>query len=176
MPRTVAKDSGEKLQIAILTFAMTGGGFALLTLLLIFLNRGAAEDANRMEKSYKDLTATLLDAEMRQLRANAPRGEPATDNSLGEIVKAALDRNGLKCSNFPQVKPKPGKKAGLEELPLRITVDPAKLQPLLMFVAEVQEAKKTINVESVDFKRDNRSKPEEELWTATVDFIEYVTK
>ena len=174
MPRTTAKDSGEKLQIAILTFAMTGGGFALLTLLLIFLNRGAAEDANRMEKSYKDLTTTLLDAEMRQLRANAPRTDagPATDNSLGEIVKAALDRNGLKCSNFPQVKPKPGKKTGLEELPLRITVDPAKLQPLLKFVAEVQEAKKTINVESVDFKRDNRSKPEEELWTATVDFIE----
>jgi type II secretory pathway component PulM len=177
MPNAVPKDSGEKLQIAILTLAMTAGGFALLTIIFVFfLNPSAEADLSRQQKSYEALTQKLLSAEMKELRANAKRSEAQpTTNSLGEIVKDALDRFGLKYPKFPPVTPKTIK-AGLEELRLKISVEPAKLQQILQFVAVVQDAKKTIQVENVNFKRDTRSKAEDELWTGSAEFVDYVTK
>lgn len=177
MPKIASKDSGEKLQIAILTLAMTAGGFAILTLLLVlFMNPNADAEAARLQRSYKELTDTLLGAEMKQLRATAKRGE-SNDNTktLGEIVKNALDLHGLKYPTFPQVSPK-SLRPGLDELRLKIGVEPAKLLQLLQFVAVVQDAKKTIQVENVSFKRDTRSKPEDDLWTGSAEFVDYVTK
>ena len=167
MPKAPNKDSSELLQIVTLTFAMTGGGFALLTLVLkLFLNPGAAADAQQAETSYGNLTKALLEPQNTELRRNAKRTEKQDlTQTLAEIVKAAGDFNGMKFPNFPQTTIK-SPKAGLEEHRIKISVDPAKLSNILMFVAAVQDRKKTIQVESVSFKRDNKSKGDENLWTA----------
>ena len=60
MPKLEAKDSSEKLQITVLTLAMTGGGFALLTLVFVFfLNPGAANEADRLQKRSDNRRALL---------------------------------------------------------------------------------------------------------------------
>ncbi len=176
MSNHTIKDSSERLQVITLTFAFTGGCFALLTLLLrLFFIPGAEAEARQSEKSYADLVATLQRPQSKDLRANAKRGENQDNTStLAEIVKLAGDRRGVKLPTLPP--PTITQKAGLEERKIKVMTDPAKLADLIHFAAAVQDSKKTIQVEGISFKRDNRSKPEDQHWIGTVEFIDYVTK
>ncbi len=176
MPKnSTTKDSSELLQIVTLTFAMTGGGFALLTLILkLFMSPGAEVEAKTAERNYGELVATLQQPQSKDLRANAKRGENQ-DNSdtLAEILKKAGDSNGVK---FPVPQTTSTQKAGLEERKIKITTEGTKLQNLILFAAQVQDTKRTIQIEGASFKRDTRAKPDEESWIATVEFIDYVSK
>jgi type II secretory pathway component PulM len=177
MPRATSKDSSEKLQIIILTFAMTGGAFALVTLLLVFwFNPSAEQRAQALEAEYKDLTQLLLKQEMRDLRANAKMSEGQENNRpIGEIVMDSLQKFELEPRTFPQARTKTSK-SGLEEVTQKIDVKPARLANLLQFVASVKDARKTIQVETISINRDTRAKGDDDSWTATVDFVDYVTK
>lgn len=177
MPRTTSKDASEKLQITILTFAMTGGGFALLTLLLIFwLNPSAEQKALGLEAAYKNLKELLLKQEMRDLRANAKMSEGQENNRpIGEIVLETLQKYQLEYPTFPQARTKVAK-SGLEEVTQRIDVKPARMANILQFVATVKDARKTIQVETFSINRDTKAKGDDDSWTATVDFVDYVTK
>ncbi|HVR75568.1 MAG TPA: hypothetical protein VMT52_14630 [Planctomycetota bacterium] len=177
MSRTASKDSSEKLQITILTFAMTGGGFALLTLLLIFwLNPSAEQNAQALELEYRNLTQLLLKQEMRDLRANAKMSEGQENNRpIGEIVLEALQKYQLDYPTFPQALTKVAR-SGLEEVTQKINVKPARMANILQFVAAVKDARKTIQVESFSINRDTKAKGDEDSWIATVDFVDYVTR
>jgi len=173
MARSNKQESGEWLQIATLTFAMTGGGFALVLLLLkFFMIPGAQAEADRAQKSYGDLVKLLQDSATKDLRATAKRTEGVEQSgSLGELIKKAGDDNGIKFPTIPVATVKG------EEHRIKITSDPAKLQDLVNFVAAVLDQKKTIQVETVSFKRDPRAKSaDEDSWTCVADFVDYVAK
>ena len=179
MARSGEKDSGEKLQIAILTLAMTAGGFALVTLIFVlFVNPSARERATKAEGEYEELTKMLGSQEMQELRATAERsaGQDKT-TTLRDTVVETLALYGLayKSVNPPKVKPI---KAGLDEVTQKLPLQPAPLVAILQYVATVENAKKTFQVLSLDLNRDRgkRSAPDNELWTATVEFRDYVSK
>ncbi|HZN58920.1 MAG TPA: hypothetical protein VFD71_12645 [Planctomycetota bacterium] len=177
MAKTAAKENSETLQLVILTFAMTGGLFALLTgVLVLFLNVGAAEEAQQAEKSLGDLQTFLLSPEMRDLRVNAEKAKSqGATNTLGEIVQESMSQASLSCPNFPAITPK-NLRPGLDEHRIKLTLNPAPLQQLIQFVGTVPEARRTIQVDSVSFKRDTRNKTEDDSWVCTVEFVEFVTK
>lgn len=177
MPKSAKPESGEWIQVATLTFAMTGGGFALVLLLLnFFMIPEARSNADRSQNSYADLTKELLKRETKDLRANAKRAEGQDlSTTLGEIIKQAGDANGIRFPNFPAPSIKKTDK-GPEEHRIKITSESSKLQFLAEFVAAVEQKKKTIQVEAVNFKRDPRAKAEEDLWTCTAEFVDYVAR
>jgi len=169
---------GEKLQTAILTFLMTGGGFALVTLIFVlFLNPGKAGEVARVEKEYQDLTALLSKPEKTALRAQAKLSEgQANTKTLSEVVNEALTTYQLDYGTFAATPPK-AFKAGLDKVDLEIPVKPAKLLNIMQFMAAVRDAKKTIQVESATITRDRRALGEEDdSWSATVHFVDYISK
>lgn len=177
MAKKEAHAANEKLQIAVLTLAMTAGGFLLVTLgLVYYLNPQAKAEADRTEQSYKKMTELFVGNELKELRRQAKIAE-SKDNAKGlrEIVSEAGDQNGIKFPNFQNAVTKPIK-PGLDSVTQTITTAPASLQSLLYFIVDVKEAKKTIQVQDARFNRDPRSKSEDNLWTVTVEFIDYVTK
>ena len=87
----------------------------------------------------------------------------------------ALQRHQLDTANFQQPRTKTSK-SGLEEVSQRIDVKPARMANILQFVATVKDARKTIQVETFSINRDPKAKGDDDSWTATVDFVDYVTK
>lgn len=182
MGKPSERDSSEKLQIAVLTFAMTGGGFALVTLVFIlFLNPSSRSLADDLTRKYKELTTLLLSQEMKGLRTQERISQVKSgdkgDLDLRGIVGENLTRYQLEYKSFPQAKRVNEGKAGLEETHQQIDLKPAMLTPILQFVAEVKDTKKTIQVESVNITREARAKEkEDDSWTASVTFVDYVSK
>ena len=178
MPKSTKPESGEWLQIATLTFAMTGGGFALVLLLLkFFMIPDAQTGANTAEENYKRLSVELLKPATKDLRVNAKRAQGQDlSTTLGEIVKQSLDANGVRfAGTFPAANVKKSDR-GPEEHRLKIISEPSPLQPLIDFVAAVEQRKKTIQVEAASFKRDTRAKPDEDAWICTVELVDYVAR
>jgi hypothetical protein len=179
MARSDAKDSGEKLQIAILTLAMTGAGFALVTLIFVlFINPSASDRAARAAGDYAKLHKLLTSQEMQELRATAKRSA-GQDNTktLTDIVVETLSTYGLE---YKSIKPAVTKsiKPGLDEVRQSLGLQPASLVAILQYVATVESAKRTFQTLSLDLthSKKKRSAPEDELWVANVEFRDYVSK
>jgi hypothetical protein len=173
-------DSGDqKFEIALFTCAFLAGGLLIITLVLsMFMNPSAESEVERLEKSYKEQGKLLRSPEMKSLRAQAKLSE-GQDNrkTLKEIIDEQYKRYGLEMDRFPAATPKKVS-AGIEAVPQQIVLKPAKLVSILQFVAAVQEAKKSIQVESVRLDRPRRGREKEvpDAWSATVDFVDYVAK
>ena len=177
MPRAHEKDSTEKFQIIILTFGMTGAGFALLTLVLVtFLNPGKVETLDALKKEYGELTKLLQTSEMRNLRAQAKLGEGQQNTlDIREIIQKALEARMLTANVFGQAK-LTQEKGGLERKEQTIDLRPAKLLNILQFVGDVRDAKKTIQVHMVSLNRDRSAREEDDSWSANIRFVDYGQK
>ena len=180
MAKSSEKGMSEKFQVAMLTFAMTGGGFALVTLALaVFHNPSAKATSEDAERRYNDLTKLLSKSEVRSLREQAKLSEAQGQaKSLSEIVSEKLQSFQLEFSSFPE--PKPSElRAGLVRLDLDLTLKPAKLSNILQFLGAVKDAKKTIKVESLTINRDRTTRAksaDEDSWNGSVHFVDYVSK
>ncbi len=178
MARTSDKQSGEKFQIVILTFGMTGAGFALLALLLIlFLNPSKAAQVEELKKEYAKLTTLLQGPEMKNLRVQAKLSE-AQENKKGlrEIISETLTARQLQQGSFPMAKTT-DLKVGLQKVEQNIDVKAAKILNILQFIGDVKDSKKTIQVEMVNFSRDRSAKDQEEdSWAASIRFVDYIQK
>jgi hypothetical protein len=178
MARKSEKDTSEKLQIAMLTFGMTGAGFAILAVILaLFLNPRAAARVDNLKAEYKRLTSYLVTERVRNLRAQDKLNE-GQENTRGirEIISQALDSRQLQQGTFPMPKRTELKKGGgLEKIEQTIDVRSAKLLQILQFLGDVKDAKKTIQVESVNIWRDRKTQ-DDDSWNATLRFADYERK
>jgi len=179
MTRSDDKNSGEKLQIAILTLAMTAGGFALVTLIfLLFMNPRAGVRAEEAEKDYKELAQLLSSQKMQELRATAKRSAGQDDTQLRDVAADTLKKyTGLKYKSVKTVTPK-SIKPGLDVVRQPFDLKPAPLVEILQYVATVENEKKTFQVLSLNLTRakKTRSGPDGNLWGATGEFRDYVSK
>ena len=142
MAKPSERESGEKLQIAVLTFAMTAGGFALVTLVFaLFFNPSARGQADDLTHRYKELVSLLSSPEMRGLRTQDNLvGKKDNTKSLRDIVGDNLGTFAIDFKSFPVAKPGALGKAGLEEIHQQIDLKPKGLTPILQFIASVKEA------------------------------------
>jgi len=178
MARESEKESSEKLQIVILTFGMTGAGFALLALILaLFLNPSKAAQVDELKKEYAKLTSFLQNPEMKNLRVQAKLSEAQENKkSLREIISEAMTARQLQQGAFPMAKTT-DLKAGLQKVEQTIDLKAAKMLNILQFIGHVKDAKKTIQVETVSITRDRASKDQDEdSWAASVRFVDYIQK
>jgi hypothetical protein len=176
MPRT--DPTSEKFQIAIFTCAFLAAGLALITLVLaLFMNPSSASDVKSLEGGYQQITKLLAGPEMKSLRAQAKVSDVTGEQkrTLPEIVSDQMKAYGLDFSRFERATPKPVG-AGMEEVRQPIDVKPAKLMPILQFIASVKDAKKSIQVRTVKIERDRKSKGDEDSWTANIEFVDYASK
>ena len=173
MAKTNSPESSEKLQIAILTFFMTAGGFLLLTLVFaFFLNDSKQSDMKLAERRYSDLTKLLAQEDMRRLRQQDKiSGEKDDTETVREIIDKNLSSYGIEYRDFPPSR----KRARSQEITQKITLKPTAMRPILQFVAAVEATKKSIRVASLDFNHDKRAGATADSWNASIDFIEYDT-
>jgi hypothetical protein len=179
MAKSSEKGMSEKFQVAMLTFAMTGGGFALVSLVLVLLlNPSAKATSEDSEKKYNELTKLLSKSEVKSLREQAKLSEAQGQaKSLSEIVSEKLQTFQLEFSSFPEPK-STDLRAGLVRLDLDLSLKPAKLSSVFQFLGAVKDAKKTVKAETLTINRDRtRSKtPDDDSWSATIHFVDYVSK
>ena len=177
MARKAGKESNEKLQIAILTLAMTGGGFALLTMVLAFyLNPAAGEVTAAAQKEYKELVKLLESPDMKNLRAQAKLSEGQEGKrDLRQVISEAMSSRQLQQGNFPAAKITEGK-GGMQKVEQSIDLKSAKLLQIFQFLGDVLDAKKTIRAESLTLTRERRSQQDSEgdSWGSTLRFVDYV--
>ncbi len=173
MANTNSPESSEKLQIAILTFFMTAGGFLILTLVFAFyLNDSKQSDMKGAERTYSDLTKLLAQEDMRRLRQQDKISSEKDDTeTVREIIDKNLSSYGIDFRDFPP----PRKRAKSQEITQKITLKPAAMRPILQFIAAVEATKKSIRVASLDLNRDKRAGVAADSWIASVDFVEYDT-
>lgn len=176
MPINIGREKpGEILQIAMLTLAMTGGGFLLLFLMLsLVLIPSVQEDVAAAKDDYSSLTTQLQSAVAKDLRSGARRKKETGDDrqSLGEIVDQKL-----KVFGVSEDRRRAGGRGDRTELTL--TTLHAPLNQLLSFVTSVREAKKTVQVQNVKIRRKARSRSQEgpeDAWTLEVVFLDYDKK
>ena len=179
MAKSSEKGMSEKFQVAMLTFAMTGGGFALVTLVLVLLlNPSAKATSEDSEKRYNDLVKLLSKPESKALREQARLSEAQGQaKGLSDIVREKLQSFQIDFSSFPEPKPTT-LTAGLVRLDLELSLKPAKLSSILQFLGAVKDAKKTIKVETLTINRDrSRAKTaDDDSWSASAHFVDYVSK
>ena len=176
MARKSNKNTGEKTQIAVLTFAMTGGGFALLTLVLVlFLNPRAERRVAAWQQEYKNLTELLKTTDMKNLRAQAEREKGQDINKdLRDVIEASRTQRQLPPGSLPFPRTTP-LKGGLTRVEQTVDVKSAKMRNILMFIGDVRDAKKNIQVEQVTIARDTRTRgADDDTWNASVKFVDYV--
>ena len=166
---------GEKLQIAILTFFMTAGGFLLLTLVFtLFFNPRLDTRMKKAETEYKQLCALLQKEDVRRLRQqDRLNQEKGDEQGLRRLISENLSKYGLQFREFRS--PRESTKKGVTEISQPITLLPASMTPILQFVAAVQAARKSIQVASLDMNRNKRAAAGEDSWQASVMFIDYET-
>jgi hypothetical protein len=175
MARISEKQEGERIQIAILTLGMTGGGFALLTVVLsFFMNPAATERIDGLKTQSAGLVKLLQSDETKRLRAQAKLNkEQENSKGLREIIYDASVKRGLEQGNVPPTKTT-DMKGGLRKFEQTVSFRPAKLMNLFFLVADVKDAKKTIQVESVTVTRDRRAKDgDDDAWNSTMRFADY---
>ena len=176
MANTNSPDGGgEKLQIAILTFFMTAGGFLLLTLVFtLFFNPRLDTRMKKAETEYKQLCALLQKEDVRRLRQqDRLNQEKGDEQGLRRLISDNLSKYGLQFREFRAPRRKSTKKGGITEISQPITLLPASMTPILQFVAAVQAARKSIQVASLDLTRNKRAAVGEDSWQASVVFVDY---
>ena len=175
MPKEHASSVSEWLQIAILAGFFTAGGFALVALvLLLFLNPRKEVEANTFQGDYTRLVKLLESKDMKILRQTAKTSEGEEGaKDLREIVQDAMILYALGFKDFGRPTERPLQ--GMVEITQKIVLNPAPLRSIVQFVTEVEESKKTINVASVQFRKESRGRTENERqqWQATVEFVDY---
>ncbi len=176
MANTNSPDGGgEKLQIAILTFFMTAGGFLLLTLVFtLFFNPRLDTRMKKAETEYKQLCALLQKEDVRRLRQqDRLNQEKGDEQGLRRLISENLSKYGLQFREFRNARK--SNKKGVTEIVQPITLQPASMTPILQFVAAVQASRKSIQVAALDFTRNKRAAAGEDSWQASVVFIDYET-
>lgn len=175
MAKTDSSESSETLQIAILTFFMTAGGFLILTLVFTFwFNPEAGARLEAAEKTYQDLAKLLSQEEMRRLRQQDRESkESANDQGLREIIDEKLDVYSVQYREVRPPKRSPTKKGGMIEITQSVPLEPAPMMRILQFVAAVADVRKSIQVDSIDLSRNKRAGEDEDSWQATVIFVDY---
>ena len=174
MANTNSADGGdEKLQIAILTFFMTAGGFLILTFVFtLYLNPRLDTRMKSAEREYEALCKLLQQDDVRRLRQHDRENqEKGGEQDLKTLITEHLERYGLDYREFRSPRKTP-KKGGITEIAQQISLQPAPMRPILQFVAAVQASRKSINVKSLDFNRP-RAAAGEDSWQASVIFIDY---
>lgn len=174
MARESGKQAGEKIQIAVLTFAMTAGGFALLTLALAMkLNPDSAERVTTLESKSKLLVKLLDDPETRNLRwqAKQTEGQDST-KGLADIIFDAVRGRGLTQGNIPPARTQDTR--GIRRIEQTVQLNPGKLSSIFGLVGDLKDSKKTIRIETVDVTRDRKAAEDEDSWTATLKIVDYV--
>lgn len=162
--------SEEFFQIVFLTLLMTGGGLGLIFLIFHFWlvpnHRVAAE---RAASEYRDMSGLLLSDEMQALRAQAKAQEEAGESSQSQqvIVRDQLARHGLKLGgdSFPKLD------GSAERYSFKVEAAP--LRSILLFVASLRSAKKTLEVASLDLNRPNRRTEGDDLFDASIELYDY---
>jgi len=183
------KGSGETIQIVILTLFMTGGGFALISLVLsLFLIPARADDLERQmqdEKSLSELLARKNNAKNRMwdLRSRARDAEKAVGStSLRERVESQLGPLQSNVTNFPKVNEHliGGKTM---EHSQGIDLKDARLQDVFDFVARVKQNNPSVHVGSVKVTRSTRGSgsgaagggADDDKWQVNLVFYLYTT-
>ena len=177
MANTNSPDGGgEKLQIAILTFFMTAGGFLLLTLVFSFyLNPKLDTRMKAAEKTYQNLCKLLQQDDVRRLRQqDRLNQEKGAEENLKTLISENLSKFGIEYREFRPAR-KLTKKGGITEIAQPIALKAASMTPILQFVAAVQASRKSIQVASLDMNRNKRAAAGEDSWQASVMFIDYET-
>jgi hypothetical protein len=154
----------------------TAGGFALVTLVFVLkLNPNQAAEAREQAKSYQELKKRLSDSQMKLLRQQAKKsqGQESAKN-LSAIITETMATYSLAYSSLPS--PTTKTKSGLSELTQKVILKAAPMRPILQFIATVKEAKKSIEVASVNISPARGGKGGEDAWIATVEFVDYVTQ
>jgi type II secretory pathway component PulM len=169
-----SSSSGELSQILFLTLVMTGGGLSLLYLVFGFWlvpdKRRLSDDAAR---EYERFTKLLLSDDMQGLKSQAKVQDEASNESaiLQNIANEKAQTFGLRLQSVS-----PPTKDGNAEA-VTVKIDPASLSAILMYVADVRAAKKTIEVAGINLNRGSRrgrtDAAAETLFSATVDFLDY---
>ncbi len=175
MANTNSPDGGgEKLQIAILTFFMTAGGFLLLTLVFAFyLNPRLDTRMKAAEKTYQNLCKLLRQDDVRRLRQqDRLNQEKGGEENLKTLISENLSKYGIEYREFRPAR-KSTKKGGITEIAQQITLQPASMTPILQFVAAVQASRKSIRVSSLEFIRNKRAAADADSWQASVMFFDY---
>ncbi len=170
-PARGGKKTSEFLQITLLSLFMTGGFFALFSLVLLFIIPGK-KDAIRAQANDLTELIKLLDekGELRKTRDQANEFKKAgTEVNLRNIVDSNLDPLGW--SNFPEMNPRPLKGKTIE-FSQNIKLKEADLQSLLNFIGRVKHAQNSIRVGSMNFSR-NRRATTKDAWDATMTFFYY---
>ncbi len=167
---------GEKLQIAILTFFMTAGGFLVLTLVFSFLVNPLQDTRMKAaEKTYEDLCKLLQQDDVRRLRQqDRLNQEKGDEEDLRQLISQNLSTYGLEFRDFRPMK-RSIKKGGITEVTQQITLQAASMTPVLQFVAAVQGARKSVRVASLDLTRNKRAAADSDSWQTSVIFIDYET-
>ncbi len=177
MANTNSPDGGgEKLQIAILTFFMTAGGFLLLTLVFtLFFNPRLDTRMKKAETEYKQLCALLQKEDVRRLRQqDRLNQEKGDEQGLRRLISENLSKYGLQFREFRP--PRESTKKGVTEISQPITLLAASMTPILQFVAVVQASRKSIQVALFDMTRNKkRAAAGDDSWQASVTFVDYET-
>lgn len=176
MANTNSPDGGgEKLQIAILTFFMTAGGFLLLTLVFsLYFNPRLDARMKKAEKEYEQLCTLLQKEDVRRLRQqDRENQEKGDEQGLRRLIDKNLTNYGLQFREFQP--PRESTKKGITEISQPITLLPASMTSILQFVAAVQASRKSIHVASLDMNRNKRAAAGDDSWQATVLFVDYET-
>lgn len=174
MAHDSGKQAGEKSQIAILTFAMTAGGFALLTLLLALkLNPDSRERVTHLTAQSTKLMQLLDNVETRNLRHQAKQTEQQdATKGLADVIFEAVRGRGLTQGNIPPARTQDTK--GIRRIEQTVQLNAGKLGAIFQLVGDLKDAKKTIRIETVDVTRDRRAQETEDSWTATLKVVDYV--
>jgi hypothetical protein len=175
----MARDTGksaEWLQISILAGFFTAGGFAVVTIALVFfLNPGKASETVTEARAYEEIKKLLSQEDMKLLRQEDRRlkEDKGSEKDLRTIISDAMTAEQLTFSSFPSATSKPPQ-GGVVEVEQKLVLKPAPLSPILQFIAKVKEAKKSIEVANLTIKNEKRKGQEgEDTWQATVDFVDY---
>jgi hypothetical protein len=175
MPREAESKTGEFLQIIIMACFFTAALFAIVTLAFVLkVNPDKQAEAENQAKEYEELKKLLGDSQMKLLRQQAKKSEEGDKTKdLRQIILDDMAAHGLEYSSMPQ--PGTKTKAGLTEMTQSIVLKPASLVKILMFIADVKEAKKSISVATVMCKPETRQESSDS-WSATIEFVDYVAQ
>jgi hypothetical protein len=184
MAKQKARDGGgETIQIVILTLFMTGGGFALISLVLaLFLVPARADEVDQQIQDAKALGELLAKNNQKSLmwdlRKRAKEAEKAEGSAnLRSRVENQLGPLQGSVTVFPA---KTEKKIGnTREESQKIDFKDVKLQQVFDFVARVKQENPSVQVGQLRISRPPNTRAgsggDEDKWTVSATFYLYST-
>jgi len=174
MARGNSESSSELIQIVILTLSMTGAGFLLLYLgLKFYMVPKIEKNVRTANTNYENLAKFLEGEEMQALREKAEEQKKSEKQStLAQIVED--NRKGQNLQFASQNTDSKDKKTVIEEIQ-KLKLKEAPMRRIMEFVARVGASKPSVRVENLQMqrKRTSRNAEPEDLWTASVTFVEF---